>query len=82
MSNQNLKDVTASGVIMRIHRWLVKRRGGKKSLSKAANANFQPGNLSPCNISSLPASCMTTLTTLTTVNENQDFNKRLISKMY
>lgn len=80
MSNQNLKDVTASGVIMRIHRWLVKRGGG--NLSKAANANFQPGNLSLCNRSSLPASCMTTLTTLTAVNENQDFNKRQISKIY
>lgn len=60
MSNQNLEDVTASGVIMRIHRWLAKGRGKrekkKKSLSKAANVNFQPENLSL--ISSLPASYM------------------------
>lgn len=76
MSNQNLKDVTTSSIIMRVHRWLVMRREKNwKSPSKAVNANFQTGNLSFYNISSLPAGCVHRKHTSSCKWGSDDFNE-------
>lgn len=73
MSNQNVKDAIASGIIMRYSDGLL--REGGETWVKLQNTNLQPGNLSSYNINSLPASFVYKNHTSSCKRASEDFKE-------